>query len=749
MRNYILKVLLLILSFPILSNQLDAQTFSRQYDVPVTVGEQQLKNPWAGGLNSVQISAFDANLDGLDDLFLFDRIGSRISIFLNVSGIPEVIDYKYTMEYDHLFPQNMNNWVLMRDLNCDGKKDICTNTGSSFRIFWNTSTTSLSFSPTSTGSVSATYQYPNTNPIIGAVYSIAADIPAFDDYDGDGDLDIWSWNDESTSMYLYINHAAENGDCSVPDFICEGRCYGQFGESPESFEIFIGEDFECDYDVSNPRSADERMHAGGTILTMDLNQDGTKDLIVGDVTETNMIALEVDNNPASLDSVTVLHFDFPADFAATLPIDLLVFPAAFFEDVNNDGVKDLMVTSNAFSGAEDKVSIWLYLNLGSNDLPEFEFIQDNFLQDQMVDMGTNCYPVVFDVDRDGLKDLLTANRFYFSSTSQYTSVIHYYRNVGNANNPAFELIDDNWMNIPSFELRAAYPIFGDLDGDGDEDLMLGEQEGRFYLIENISEQSGPNVFALSGAFILNDLNEVIDVGQLSTPQIIDLGDDGLLDLISGELNGHVNYYKNIGTLSNYSFQFAEDSIGDAIATSILGIQGRSVPHFYKNILGQWELLLGTETGQINYFNDIEANIFGTFNLVTNAFQNIDEGQRTGVFLSDINNDGLNDMFVGNIGGGLGFYKGFPVGVEESAYLNSELLLYPNPVNDILTLFTQNSNKGKSMDVSVYDQSGQIIHKLKSNEQITNINTTAWPAGLYHIILKIDNTYSHNRVIVVH
>lgn len=741
LRGFFIAQLLIISMF------CNAQTFVRQYDLPVYVDGEQLKNAWAGGINSVQISSFDANLDGLEDLFLFDRIGSRIAVFLNMSGVPGEMNYKYTQAYDHLFPQNMNNWVLLRDMNCDGKKDICTNTGSSFRIFWNTSSTSLSFSSASTGAVSAVYHYPNSNPFTGTVYCIAADIPAFDDYDGDGDIDIWSWNDESTSMYLYINHAVENGDCSVPAFHCEGRCYGQFGESTESFAIFYGNDFECDFDVLNPRSSGERLHTGGTIMTIDLNQDGMKDIVIGDVTESNLIALEVLDNPSSVDSVAVLHPDFPSDFSSTIAADLSIFPAAFYIDVNNDNVLDLLVASNAYSGAEDRFSVWLYLNNGENDAPEFEFVQNDFLQDQMIEMGTNTYPVVFDVDRDGLKDLLISNRYFFSTETQYTSVIHYYRNVGTATNPAFELADVNWMNIPSLQLKAVFPAFGDLDGDGDEDLILGEQDGRFYLVENTASADGPNVFATVGNFLLDQSNAVIDVGQLSTPQIIDLEEDGLPDLVSGELNGHINYYKNVGTNTDYAFILAEDSIGDAVATSILGIQGRSVPFFYKNNLGTLELLVGTETGQLNYYTDIENNIFGSFTLVTNTFQNIDEGQRTSPFLSDITNDGLYDMFVGNLGGGVGYYAGFPVTTENTKYETNHFLIFPNPANERFTILLDQYPPGKFSMLRIFDQSGKLVLSRNIRDIQVLIDTANWPIGIYHAEVSSDNEMMTGRFLI--
>ena len=45
-----------------------------------------------------------------------------------------------------------------------------------------------------------------------------------------------------------------------------------------------------------------------------------------------------------------------------------MFPAAFFIDVNNDNIKDLVVSPNSttLSGTENKQSSWLYVNSGTN-----------------------------------------------------------------------------------------------------------------------------------------------------------------------------------------------------------------------------------------------------------------------------------------------------------------------------------------------------------------------------------------------
>ena len=64
-----------------------AQPLTRSYTTPVSAGGFYLQNPWAGGLNSCQISRIDANGDGNKDIFIFDRIGSRISIFINMGDV--------------------------------------------------------------------------------------------------------------------------------------------------------------------------------------------------------------------------------------------------------------------------------------------------------------------------------------------------------------------------------------------------------------------------------------------------------------------------------------------------------------------------------------------------------------------------------------------------------------------------------------------------------------------------------------
>jgi hypothetical protein len=240
-------------------------------------------------------------------------------------------------------------------------------------------------------------------------------------------------------------------------------------------------------------------------------------------------------------------------------------------------------------------------------------------------------------------------------------------------------------------------------------------------------------------------NVTMDVGQTSTPQIVDLNDDGLLDLVSGEYNGQINYFQNVGTAQNRAFTFVEDSVGHIDATSYLGIQGKSIPFFYKNGEGLWQLLMGTETGQINYYDQIEGNINGDFHLVTLDYENIKEGDRTSIFLSDITNDGRMELFVGQIGGGVGIYKALPIGVAEINQ-RSELKLYPNPAQN--TLWLEWNSYHDKVQITIFDAAGRQMEQVQSFLSTTSMDISGLPRGMYLLQLRNGDVVSHHRFVVV-
>lgn len=722
-----------------------AQPLTRSYTTPVSADGFYMQNPWAGGLNSCQISRIDANDDGNKDIFIFDRIGSRISIFINMGDVQGDTYYRYTREYNNAFPTGLTNWVLLRDYNCDGKEDIFASYYSGIKLWKNTSSNGvLSFESVNNGaSIESDYDF--GSPFTAPIYTVSVDIPSIVDYDNDGDMDIFAYTEQSTTVYYFQCLQVEDGNCDIVHYNCANRCYGMFGESPESFAIIEGANFSCGFNVTNPH-ASTQMHTGSSICSIDLDNNGIKDFVIGDVSENNLAGIYFEDAVNGLDSATTVQFDFPAQVGGALPVNLPLFPAAYYLDVNNNAVGDLLVSPNAYATAEDVNSVWYYENTGGESSPQFHFTQDDFLQHEMIELGTGAYPVLEDVNGDGLKDLLITNRKYFdpiAPSNNHTSRIYCYLNNGTSTVPSFDYLSSNWLPLATDTLDSKYISFGDDDGDGDKDLLIGVQNGYLVRYENAAAGANGFVFSDNGVLLKDNNGLTIDVGQFATPQWVDLNDDGLLDLAVGEKNGNVNFYANIGTSNAASYEFREDTLGGMVATNILGIFGYSVPHFFKNELNEWEVLLGTETGQVNHFSNVSGNLLGDFTLDTTDFQGINEGERCAVWFEDITSDGKRDLFIGQIGGGLGFYTSDSiVSVNESLF--NDIQVYPNPASTQLAV-DAGSNWNNVSALELYDLSGRRVWSERVNARTTLVNLSNFSEGIY--ILKLNGTAVRKKIVV--
>jgi len=712
--------------------------FERTYDYPAVRHEQTLANPWAGGLNSVQVSTADFNEDGREDLFIFDRISARVNVYINESTQPGESNYRYTLQYNSAFPSTLKNWAFMRDFNCDGKKDICSNSQSGMLVWYNTTSTGgqLEFTPANGGNlIQANYAIGN-NPFDAPLYTISVDLPSFVDYDEDGDIDIFSFSEQSTTMYYFKSMQVENGTCDEMDYICANRCYGMFNESPESFDIYYADNFSCNLNVNNPRTNDtssqgenQFRHTGGTILSLDLDNNGVKDLVIGDVTEPNLISLLMVDTEGGIDSAITFNNDFPFSAGGAAPaVNMTLFPGAFYEDVTNDGVKDLLVSPNANASALDHKSLWLYKNNGTNTSPIFEFVTDAFLQEGMIDWGLGSTPAMEDIDGDGWVDLIVANRVQYDPANQFTSRLSYYRNM-EALTGGFQLEDANWLDVPTLQLKSVHPSFGDIDGDGDRDLILGDQDGFIRVFEK------NNGFQTAPVQLTDNTGTLIDVGQFAAPQLFDLNRDGLLDLLVGEKEGNINYYKNIGTATAASFQFVEDTLAGIVAPNYLGVFGYAVPHFVY-IPETTYLFLGTETGVVRIYTigDMGNEQYSASLPDENQIKR--EGDRSSVSLGDFNQDGFLDLVMGQIGGGLAFFLDIWEGTEEFAQ-PLKLDVYPNPSAHEWNILLENVDANGQF--VLYDMNGRQLMRKKANQRLTVLSNEDLSNGVY--VLQYTNSLS--------
>ncbi|MDG2246558.1 MAG: T9SS type A sorting domain-containing protein [Flavobacteriales bacterium] len=711
---------------------------------------ETLENPFVGGLTAPQISRFDADFDGDLDLFVFDRDGNRKLVFINNDDTPGVIDYTHAPELSAAFP-DVKDWVLLRDFDCDGKQDLFTGFQSSIQVYRNTSTEEdgLQFELYN-AQLQAEFDF-GGGPTMLPLVCLTIDMPSITDYDGDGDLDIVTFTESATTIYFFENKSVDNGDCSLLEFECTNRCYGMLAESTEDNLIIYGQEFVdemfCSFNVADPRSNGERdgVHAGGSLLSVDLDDNGLLDLIIGDVSFTNLTALYMEDAVDGQDSTVVVDDTFPAVNFETIAADVQRFPAGYYEDINNDGVSDLLIAPNTRIEADDDNSLWLYINEGTNTLPDFEFIQTDFLQSDMVEVGRGCYPVMFDQNGDGLKDLVLANKEYYMDVDVLPSQLALYLNTGTATNPEFTLEDTNWLDIPSLSIESIYPAFGDLDGDGDEDMILGEETGILHYFENTAGVGQPAEISLETPAI-----QGIDIGQFATPQLFDLDEDGLLDLLVGEKLGIVNYFRNTGTATDYEFTQMQgqalDSLGGVAAENYLGINGYSVPHMIKDTDGTFYLFVTNEKGGVQLYNGINDNLDGYFNDITPNLPVQREGDRAACWVEDINGDDVQELFYGIANGGLIFYQG---DVDDSVFETTQaspfIGLYPNPTSGTTRVELQHASQGS---IFVHDALGRNVEVIQLNGQTTvELDASQWQSGLYFVEWR-DGTERHIRKLVI-
>ena len=616
-----------------------------------------LKNPWAGGFNSVQFSEIDLNLDGIKDIFVFEK-GGRIIPFIN-DGVANQSHYKHAPQYISYFP-DLHDWALLRDYNCDGKMDIFTYSTGGMAVYKNTSTTSLSFE------LQTKLLYSNFQPNYINLYVSSVDIPAIDDIDGDGDLDILTFSILGSHVEYHKNLSVETyGTCDSLTYELRNKCWGFFSENNSSNSVTLYD--TCSFNVSSPERYDNKggnKHSGSTLFTLDVDSNNYKDLVLGDVSFNNFTLLYNGDNSANRDSSIIINQDslFPANHNATTAVDINVFPAGFYLDVNNDSIKDLIVTTNCYAGCENSDNVWYYENENTSNSPVFNLKNTSFLQDGMIEVGEGAHPVFFDYNADGLMDIVVGNYGDFNPSSNptnYKTSLWLYENIGTNTVPAYQLIDSDYVNISTINLDIGasqptlrlIPTFGDMDNDNDEDMIIGDFNGVLHYFENTAGAGN------TANFVLNTPQYAgIDIGNYAAPQLIDLNRDSLLDLVIGKSNGYVSYYENTGTLSTPNFTFVTDSLGYINTKRYTDFSGYSTPFVFDDN-GSYKIMLGSNGGGLYLYDNVDGNLNGTFSIIDSNYLNIWEGKQSFVNLADVTNDGEIDLLVGNLSGGVAFYKG--------------------------------------------------------------------------------------------
>lgn len=448
---------------------------------------------------------------------------------------------------------------------------------------------------------------------------------AFGDIDGDGDLDLVCGNGAFTGAQnrLFVN----NGTGIFTD------ATAQLPTQVNSTSAIALADFDSDGDL-DILCGDRQNHlylnnGSGTFV------DVTATHLPPDPSTTQSLALGDVDGDGDLDFVAANYNDWGALSnrlclndglgvfsnapAGYLPVDFLRTSSVVLGDVDNDGDLDL-VTGQTGSAIPAENQNRLFLNNGSG-------IFADVTSQLPVDNDLTQAVALADFDGDGDLDLTTSNC--------YDQQNRLYENDGGGT-----FHDVTAAQMPA-DTRSSYAIaVCDVDGDGDLDFVQGN--GDFFLPE-------PNMVGINdgaGRFTDGSTNQLPLSESGRSIALGDIDGDGDLDLVYGRTD-QVFEAPNLLLRNNGSGAFEDVTAtqmpanNDGTFAVVLGdVDGD----------GDLDLICGNSTlysGAQNrfYLNDGT----GTFSDATASHMPIDNEATYDLVIGDVDNDGDLDLICGNGG----------------------------------------------------------------------------------------------------
>ena len=283
------------------------------------------------------------------------------------------------------------------------------------------------------------------------------------------------------------------------------------------------------------------------------------------------------------------------------------------------------------------------------------------------------------------------------------------------------------------------------------DMLIGDLQGRLHYYRNEPQGSvaqfvldDPTVTALvAGSTVL------MDVGQFATPQLVDMDDDGQLDLLIGERNGNINYYRNLGNIPEPRWELVNDSVGGVLVDEWWNVTGYSVPFMFRNNDNQRELVVGSESGWIHHYDQIDGNLNGTWHQVDSTWQDLREGARSAVALYDFNDDGYKDAVIGNYRGGISYWRndfGMSLHTLDGLSADQAFVLAPNPAAANCTV-RLTIPMLKNLHLDVLNDLGQTVLSSPMQDRTLEVGTDHLQAGVYMVRLS-DTTHRWTQRLAI-
>lgn len=551
-----------------------------------------------GGFNAPRPQLVDADGDGDLDLFVQETTGSvawyeRDGV---KDGLPRFIFR--TLRYGDI---DVGEWYRFADVDGDGDLDLLAEQPYSYiKYYRNDGPSGAQHFSLAADTLRDTDGVP--------IFSDRQNIPQLGDLDCNGRADLLIGRLDGT----VARYEAESNDSSgTPRFRLVAKEF-------EGIRI-IGQQSGPS---AGPMNAAPSMHGANTMAFADVEGDGDLDLFWGDFFEPGLLLIA---NEGSCEAPSFRGT--PVEFPGGKPILTSGYNAPTFGHLSGDGPLELVmgVLGGAYNPLRSSAENLYYVGRS----PDGGWVIRTRHLLPVLDVGSESIPSVVDLDGDGDLDIVLANKL--DPVEVNTSRLYWLENVGDRNHPSLRM-RGRLAAGGSYHLA---PAFGDLDGDGSLDVLLGQWGARVAWYRVTSKAFVPVDTALI----------TITRGSNTVPALGDLDADGDLDLLIGESSGALNYYRNDGSRSRPAFTLVSDEyLGEVHAGR------RSAPLLVDlDGDGDLDLLVGTESAGLVLYRNAGSPEQPRF-------------ERDSTFdppvpplavpaAGDFDGDGVAELIVGGVGGG--------------------------------------------------------------------------------------------------
>ena len=510
--------------------------------------------------------------------------------------------------------------------------------------------------------------------------------PQLVDIDEDGDMDLFVQERNGQIMFFENTGSPETaqltwrtdhyGELDVGEWyrffdIDQDGDLDILGETRNSYVRLFRNNGSAAEPVWAP-ALDSLRDAGGTPLfadrqnipgLTDIDCDGRTDLFIGRINGTVHRYESVGMDASGLPRFQLVTDRFEDIEIVSQFVTLHGANTMAFHDVDKDGDEDL------FWGDFWEPGILLIPNTGTCASPDLRNEPIPFPFAKPVQTSGYNAPMFADLDADGDADFLFGVLGgAFNPNVTAAANFHYLERT----DAGYELRSETFLSGVDIGSES-YPSFGDLDGDGDLDLLLSNKisandnsTGEIYYFENVSE---PGILRWRARGLME-----ISGHYNFAPELADLDADGDLDMLVGTYNRGMLLMRNHGTAQ--AAHFVEDESGTVMLTR----GSNSTPALVDiDADGDLDLFAGESSGDLNFFRNAGTVNEPRFELVSDKFGGIDVGRRSVPRFSDLDGDGDFDMVLGREAGGALLYlnTGTP---GEPDFEESGLLPVPMPIN---------------------------------------------------------------------